>query len=75
MEGTNFSGNDIELKSEDEKIRNKDIIDHSVRQMKSNVAKMSRHENNLVIRELSKKYATSNGKDDYVALKPFSLAI
>ena len=43
--------------------------------MKTNVAKMNKFQNNLIIKELSKKYQTSNGKDDYVALKPFSLAI
>lgn len=36
---------------------------------------MGIHEKNLIIKNLSKKYMTSNGKEDYTALKPFNLAI
>lgn len=50
-------------------------IDDSVRKMKKSISKMPINSHNLIIKELSKKYQTSNGREDYIALKPLSLAI
>lgn len=50
-------------------------IDQSVNEMKKQVMELGISDKNLVIKELMKKYETSNGKNDYIALKPFSFAL
>ena len=47
----------------------------SVEEMRSQIDSMGNMEKLLMTKNLMKKYETSNGKDDYVALKPLSIAI
>ena len=67
---------EFELKEEKEmgaKASNK--RDSSVDRMKEKIELMGIDEKNLITKGLMKKYPTNNGKQDYVALKPFSCYI
>lgn len=66
---------DVEMESEEIASPSKNKIDSSVAQVKSQISNSLIREKNLVIKDLSKKYTTTNGREEYTALKPFSLWI